>query len=62
MPPGFYRLNPDNALEQTNRKFISRFGYIEAKAKAAGKALKDMTLGEMDALWDEAKKQEQQSK
>ena len=57
-----YHLNPDNALEQTNRKFISRFGYIEAKAKETGKALTDMTLGEMDALWNEAKKQEQQSK
>ncbi len=50
-----YRLNPDNALESTNRKFISRFGYIEQKAKELGKDLKEMTLGEMDALWQEAK-------
>ena len=50
-----YHLNPDNALEHTNRKFISRFGYIEKKAKEQGKSLKDMTLGEMDALWNEAK-------
>lgn len=54
-----YKLNPDNALEHTNRKFISRFGYIEAKAKEAGRNLKDMTLGEMDAWWNEAKQQEQ---
>ena len=50
-----YHLNPDNALEHTNRKFIARFGYIEQKAKEQGKSLKDMTLGEMDALWNEAK-------
>uniref|UniRef100_UPI004028A95A nucleoside triphosphate pyrophosphohydrolase n=1 Tax=Prevotella sp. TaxID=59823 RepID=UPI004028A95A len=50
-----YHLNPDNALEHTNRKFISRFGYIEQKAKEQGKSLKDMTLGEMDTLWNEAK-------
>lgn len=54
-----YKLNPDNALVHTNRKFISRFGYIEAKAKEAGRDLKDMTLGEMDAWWNEAKQQEQ---
>lgn len=51
-----YHLNPDNALEHTNRKFISRFGYIEQKAKEQGKSLKDMTLGEMDDLWNEAKR------
>ena len=50
-----YHLNPDNALEHTNRKFIARFGYIEKKAKEQGKNLKDMTLGEIDALWNEAK-------
>lgn len=50
-----YHLNPDNALEHTNRKFIARFGYIEQKAKEQGKSLKDMKLGEMDALWNEAK-------
>ena len=51
-------INPDNALEETNQKFIRRFNYVERKAKEAGKSLKDMTLGEMDALWDEAKRQE----
>ncbi len=51
-----YGLNPDNALERTNQKFIRRFGYVEAKALAEGKQLQDMTLKEMDALWDEAKK------
>jgi len=50
-----YHLNPDTALEKTNRKFISRFNYIEAHSIKAGKPLKDMTLGEMDALWNEAK-------
>lgn len=51
-----YGVNPDNALEKTNRKFISRFNYLEAKAKEMGKSLKEMTLGEMDAIWEEAKK------
>lgn len=50
-----YKLNPDTALERTNQKFIRRFGYVEQKAREAGKDLKDMTLGEMDKLWDEAK-------
>ena len=50
-----YKLKPDNALEQTNLKFIKRFNYIEAKAKENGKELKDMSLAEMDALWEEAK-------
>ncbi len=50
-----YHINPDNALERTNLKFITRFNYVEAKAKAQGKRLQDMTLAEMDALWDEAK-------
>ena len=50
-----YGVNPENALERTNRKFISRFNYIEAKAQEQGKALKDMTLAEMDNLWNEAK-------
>ena len=53
-----YKIRPDNALEQTNLKFIRRFNYLEAKAKEQGKELKDMTLGEMDALWNEAKKNE----
>lgn len=50
-----YHLNPDTALEKTNRKFISRFNYIEEHSIKAGKPLKDMTLGEMDVLWNEAK-------
>jgi len=53
-----YKLNPDNALEMTNRKFINRFNYIEAHSIKIGKPLKDMTLAEMDALWNEAKQQE----
>lgn len=53
-----YKVNPDNALERTNRKFISRFNYIERKAKEQGRSLKDMTLADMDALWVEAKKLE----
>ena len=51
-----YHLNPDTALERTNHKFMQRFGYIEQKAKEMGKELKDMTLGEMDSLWEEAKR------
>ena len=50
-----YKLNPDNALEKTNRKFIDRFNYIEAHSIKIGKPLKDMSLEEMDALWNEAK-------
>lgn len=55
-----YHLNPDTALENTNQKFIKRFNYIEAKAKEMGKELKDMTLGEMDELWEEAKGEQHQ--
>lgn len=51
-----YKLNPDNALEHTNQKFISRFTYVEQQAKILGKELKSMTLEEMDNLWNEAKK------
>ncbi len=51
-----YHINPDNALERTNKKFIKRFNYVEAKAKEQGRDLKDMTLAEMDALWNEAKR------
>lgn len=51
-----YHLNPDNALERTNQKFIRRFNYVEAKAKEQGRRLQDMTLAEMDALWNEAKR------
>lgn len=53
-----YHLNPDNALEQTNQKFISRFNYVEEKTLKQGRNLKDMTLREMDVLWEEAKKKE----
>ena len=53
-----YKLNPDNALEKTNRKFIDRFNYIEAHSIKMGKPLSEMTLGEMDQLWNEAKQQE----
>jgi uncharacterized protein YabN with tetrapyrrole methylase and pyrophosphatase domain len=51
-----YKIHPDNALEKTNRKFMRRFNYVEEKAIEQGKNLKDMTLEEMDALWDEAKR------
>ena len=50
-----YKINPENALEKTNKKFIKRFNYLEEKAREAGKTLKEMTLAEMDAIWEEAK-------
>ncbi len=53
-----YHINPDNALERTNRKFIRRFNYVEQAVVNGGRELKDLTLSEMDALWDEAKRQE----
>lgn len=53
-----YGINPENALEKTNRKFIRRFGYVEEKAKEEGKNIQEMTLEEMDEYWDEAKKKE----
>lgn len=53
-----YKLNPDNALEHTNQKFIRRFNYVEDHSLKQGKNLKDMTLEEMDKLWDEAKAME----
>lgn len=53
-----YKLNPDNALEKTNQKFIRRFNYVEDHSLKQGKKLKDMSLEEMDKLWDEAKLQE----
>ena len=53
-----YKLNPDNALEMTNQKFIRRFNYVEDHSVKQGKSLKNMTLEEMDKLWDEAKRQE----
>lgn len=52
----FIKINPENALEKTNKKFIKRFQYLEARAKENGKALQDMTLAEMDIYWNEAKK------
>jgi XTP/dITP diphosphohydrolase len=52
----FLNINPENALERTNKKFSKRFQYLEAKAKEQGKTLKEMTLEEMDVLWEEAKK------
>lgn len=54
-----YHLNPDNALENTNQKFIRRFNYVEAEVKKAGKELKNIELSEMDKLWNEAKSQEE---
>ena len=54
-----YGVNPENALERTNQKFISRFNYVEAAAKKAGRNLREMTLAEMDELWNEAKSIEQ---
>ncbi len=53
----FLKINPENALERTNKKFIKRFQYLEQKAKEAGKSMGDMTLAEMDVHWEEAKKQ-----
>lgn len=50
-----YKVHPDTALERTNRKFIKRFNYVEQQAKAQGRHLREMTLDEMDALWNEAK-------
>lgn len=52
----FLKVNPENALERTNKKFIQRFQYLESKSKEIGKSLKDMTLTEMDVFWEEAKK------
>ena len=54
-----YGVNPENALERTNRKFISRFNYLEEKTIKRGLDLKQMSLDEMDIIWEEAKKQEQ---
>ncbi len=55
----FIDVNPEDALERTNKKFISRFQHLESKAIGMGKSLKDMTLAEMDVFWEEAKKMEQ---
>jgi XTP/dITP diphosphohydrolase len=51
----FVGINPENALERTNKKFIKRFTHLEARAKEIGKSLKEMTLAEMDVFWEEAK-------
>ena len=51
----FLKINPENALEKTNKKFIKRFKYLESKAKEAGKSLKEMTLTEMEDFWQESK-------
>ncbi len=55
-----YDINPENALERTNKKFISRFNYLESKTLSTGRDLKQMSLEEMDKIWNEAKKFEQQ--
>lgn len=57
-----YGVNPENALERTNRKFISRFNYLENKTIKQGKSLKEMTLAEMDEIWNEAKRLDQEGK
>ncbi len=56
-----YKLKPDNALEKTNQKFTRRFNYIERRATEQGRNLKDMTLEEMETLWQEAKKEDKQT-
>ncbi|HET8810371.1 MAG TPA: nucleoside triphosphate pyrophosphohydrolase [Flavobacteriaceae bacterium] len=55
----FLNVNPENALERTNKKFIQRFQYLEAKAQENNKPLSEMTLAEMDVFWEEAKFSEQ---
>ena len=55
-----YKINPDNALEHTNQKFIRRFNYVEQHSIRQGRSLKEMTLAEMDALWGEAKRLERE--
>lgn len=57
-----YHINPDNALERTNRKFIRRFNYLESHTIKQGRDLRNMTLAEMDAIWDEAKQLEKEGK
>lgn len=52
----FLKIDPENALERTNKKFIKRFQYLEGKAKEIGKSMDEMTLAEMDIFWEEAKK------
>lgn len=55
-----YKINPDNALEHTNQKFIRRFNYVEQHSIRQGRSLKEITLAEMDALWEEAKRLERE--
>ena len=55
-----YGVNPENALEKTNRKFIRRFSFLEERAKEIGKSLKEMSLQEMDEIWNEAKSKEKE--
>jgi XTP/dITP diphosphohydrolase len=55
-----YGINPENALEKTNRKFIRRFNYVEQRANQTGRNIRNMTLDEMDELWNEAKRLERQ--
>ena len=50
-----YHINPDNALERTNQKFIRRFNYVEQHTIKQGKNMQEMSLDELDALWNEAK-------
>ena len=57
-----YGINPENALEKTNRKFLRRFSYVEDQANRMGRKLSDMTLEEMDGYWEEAKKEENKGK
>jgi XTP/dITP diphosphohydrolase len=52
----YLKINPEDALERTNKKFISRFNYMEEKIKEQGKSLADSNLEEMDVFWNEAKK------
>jgi len=54
-----YGINPDDALDKTNRKFISRFNYLEDKTIKQGRMLKDMSLDEMNEIWEEAKLQKE---
>ena len=51
----FLNIDPENALERTNKKFMKRFMYLEQKAQEQSKSLKDMTLSEMEVFWQEAK-------
>ena len=55
-----YKINPDNALERTNQKFIRRFNYLESQKLKKGRKLTDMSLEEMDKYWEEAKRLEQE--